>query len=225
MGFFDDTPKTPQDYASERKRMVQRQLAGRGIADPRVLAAMEEVPRHLFMDESIRFEAYDDTPLPIGEGQTISQPYMVAIMTELLELKGDEKVLEIGTGSGYQAAVLSRLCAWVYSMERIASLSVKALRVLAECGYENVTFRVGDGTEGWPEEAPFDGIIVTAGSPKVPDVLVEQLKLGGRLLIPVGNRWSQTLKRVVRTGQGARSEDHTGCRFVDLIGTHGWSGP
>jgi protein-L-isoaspartate(D-aspartate) O-methyltransferase len=184
---------------------------------------MEEVPRHLFVDESIRSEAYDDTPLPIGEGQTISQPYMVAIMTELLDLKGSETVLEIGTGSGYQTAVLSRLCKWVYSIERIASLSARAKRVLAECGYENVTFDVGDGTKGWPEKAPFDGIIVTAGSPKVPEVLVDQLKMGGRLLIPVGNRWSQTLKRVVRTEQGVKTEDHTGCRFVDLIGAHGWS--
>lgn len=223
MSIFNDVRKTVRDFTTERRLMVQRQLVARGISDRRVLAAMEEVPRHLFVDESIRFEAYDDTPLPIGEGQTISQPYMVAVMTELLGLAGGEKVLEIGTGSGYQAAVLSRLCGQVYTVERIEVLSVRARQILKECGYDNVSFLVGDGTDGWPEEAPYDGIIVTAGAPKVPDVLANQLKLGGRLLIPVGNRWSQTLKRVVRTGTGVISEDHTGCRFVDLIGKHGWS--
>jgi len=203
--------------------MVQRQLVGRGIMDRRVLEAMGEVPRHLFVDESLWPEAYDDNPLPIGEGQTISQPYMVAIMTELLELQADERVLEIGTGSGYQAAVLTRLCQWVYTVERIGSLSERARKAIAACGYENITFKVGDGTEGWPEEAPFDGIVVTAGAPTVPDVLVHQLRLGGRLVIPVGNRFSQTLKRVIKTEDGPRVESHTGCRFVDLVGRHGWS--
>jgi len=223
MSIFNKTTNTVRDYAEERSVMVQRQLVARGISDRRVLAAMEEVPRHLFVEESIRFEAYDDTPLPIGEGQTISQPYMVAVMTELLGLRGHERVLEIGTGSGYQAAVLSRLCRHVYTVERIEALSVRARRILAKCGYENISFKVGDGTDGWPEEAPFEGIIVTAGAPRVPDSMVNQLTIGGRLLIPVGNRWSQTLKRVVRTEKGSRTEDHTGCRFVDLIGKHGWS--
>jgi protein-L-isoaspartate(D-aspartate) O-methyltransferase len=211
-----------KDPTAARKSMVQRQLIPRGISDRRVLAAMEEVPRHLFVGESLHDEAYDDNPLPIGEGQTISQPYMVAVMTELLELKGDERVLEIGTGSGYQAAVLSRLCAWVYTVERIAALSLQAQRTLKACGYENASFRIGDGTLGWPEEAPFDGIIVTAGAPNIPDVLVKQLRIGGRLVIPVGNRFSQTLKLVVRTESGRRTEDHTGCRFVDLVGRFGW---
>jgi len=210
------------DYATARKRMVQQQLVARGIRDPRVLAAMEEVPRHLFVDEHLRNEAYDDNPLPIGEGQTISQPYMVAIMTELLELRGDEKVLEIGTGSGYQAAVLSRLSRWVHTMERIEGLSLRARRIMTKCGYENVSFLVGDGSVGWPGDSPYDGIIVTAGAPAVPDVLVDQLSPWGRLVIPVGDRYSQTLKRVIKTDQGRRVENHTGCRFVDLIGEFGW---
>jgi len=223
MSIFEGIHGPKRDLATAKSMMVQRQLVGRGIMDRRVLAAMGEVPRHLFVDESLWPEAYDDNPLPIGEGQTISQPYMVAIMTELLELQADERVLEIGTGSGYQAAVLTRLCQWVYTVERIGSLSERARKAIAACGYENITFKVGDGTEGWPEEAPFDGIVVTAGAPTVPDVLVHQLRLGGRLVIPVGNRFSQTLKRVIKTEDGPRVESHTGCRFVDLVGRHGWS--
>ncbi len=202
--------------------MVQTQLAARGIRDQRVLDAMGEVPRHLFVDRSLLDEAYDDNPLPIGDGQTISQPYMVAIMTELLKLTGRESVLEIGTGSGYQAAVLSRLCHWVYTVERFASLSEMARENARLCGYENITFLVGDGTEGWPEAAPYDGIIVTAGAPGVPENLVEQLHIGGKLVIPVGDRFSQTLKRVIRTETGTKVENHTGCRFVDLVGKFGW---
>lgn len=203
--------------------MVARQLVARGITDQRVLAAMEEVPRHFFVDESLRHEAYDDNPLPIGEGQTISQPYMVAIMTELLQLKGEEKILEIGTGSGYQAAVLSRLCKRVYTVERLETLSRRARDAMALCGYDNVTFLVGDGTQGWPSEAPYDGIIVTAGAPRVPEHLVEQLRLWGKLIIPVGDRFSQILKRVTRKQGYTSTESHTGCRFVDLIGRFGWS--
>lgn len=203
--------------------MIRRQLVARGISDPLVLAAIEEVPRHSFVDESLRDEAYDDNPLPIGEGQTISQPYMVAIMTELLEMKGEGKVLEIGTGSGYQAAILSRIASWVYTVERIRPLSVKAQRMIKSHGYENLSFLVADGTGGWPENAPYEGIMVTAGAPGIPDVLVDQLCEGGRLVIPVGDRFSQTLKRVIKTGTGRKVEDHTGCRFVDLIGRHGWS--
>jgi len=210
------------DFSAARKEMVRQQLVARGISDARVLAAMGEVPRHLFVDEGLRREAYDDNPLPIGEGQTISQPYMVAIMTELLELKGDERVLEIGTGSGYQAAVLSRLCARVFTIERIEGLSIRARKALTECGYENVTFLEGDGSGGWPEDAPYDGIIVTAGAPSVPNVLLEQLSPGGKLVIPVGDRFSQTLKRVVKLEEGVRVENHTGCRFVDLVGHFGW---
>ncbi|MBI5568349.1 MAG: protein-L-isoaspartate(D-aspartate) O-methyltransferase [Desulfomonile tiedjei] len=211
------------DYASARKAMVDRQLKARGIRDDRVLAAMMDVPRHLFVEEPLGREAYDDNPLPIGEGQTISQPYMVAIMTELLELEGNEKVLEIGTGSGYQAAVLSRLCQWIYTIERLERLSSRAKRTLELCGYRNVTLLVGDGTEGWPAEAPYDAIIVTAGAPGVPETLVDQLRLGGRLVIPVGDRFTQTLKRVTRRQGYTTSEEHTGCRFVDLVGRHGWT--
>ena len=147
---------------------------------------------------------------------------MVAIMSELLDLQGDETVLEIGTGSGYQAAVLATLCRWVYTVERIEVLSVRARRIMKECGHENVTFIVGDGSLVWPADSPYDGIIVTAGAPAVPDVLVDQLNEGGRLVIPVGDRYSQTLKRVINTGKGTRVENHTGCRFVDLIGEMGW---
>ncbi|MCA1961397.1 MAG: protein-L-isoaspartate(D-aspartate) O-methyltransferase [Desulfomonile sp.] len=212
-----------RDLTAARHKMVQQQLVARGISDRAVLSAMREVPRHLFVDQALLDEAYDDNPLPIGNGQTISQPYMVAIMTELLDLTGKERVLEIGTGSGYQAAVLSRLCQWVFTVERIARLSERARKIIQECGYDNITFLVGDGSRGWPDAAPFDGIIVTAGAPKIPNVLVEQLADGGRLVIPVGDRFSQTLKRVVKIDDRTRVENHTGCRFVDLVGTHGWS--
>jgi protein-L-isoaspartate(D-aspartate) O-methyltransferase len=222
MSIFDAIHGPKRDLATARSLMVQRQLVARGIMDRSVLAAMETVPRHLFVDESLWPEAYDDNPLPIGEGQTISQPYMVAVMTELLELQADDRVLEIGTGSGYQAAVLTRLCQWVYTVERIEKLSEKARKTISGCGYENISFKVADGTEGWPEEAPFDGIVVTAGAPTIPDVLVNQLRTGGRLVIPVGNRFSQTLKRVIKTEKGTTVESHTGCRFVDLVGRHGW---
>jgi protein-L-isoaspartate(D-aspartate) O-methyltransferase len=188
-----------------------------------VLAAMKEVPRHRFVDVALVNEAYDDNPLPIGEGQTISQPYMVAVMTQLLRLQGHERVLEIGTGSGYQAAILARLCAWVYTVERIPSLSDRARRIITQCGYDNITFLLGDGTEGWRKDAPYDGIMVTAGAPKIPETLVAQLIEGGRLVVPVGDRVSQTLKRVTMTAKGPITEDFTGCRFVDLIGKHGWS--
>jgi len=211
------------DYAAARKNMVARQLVARGIRDRRVLDAMEEVPRHLFVAEHLRREAYDDNPLPIGDGQTISQPYMVAVMTELLDLTGEEKVLEIGTGSGYQAAVLSRLCHQVYTIERLSELSRRAELTLQACGYHNVAFLVADGTAGWAAEAPYDGIIVTAGAPQIPEALVNQLALHGRLVIPVGDRFSQQLKRVTRKAGHVTTENHTGCRFVDLIGKFGWS--
>lgn len=212
-----------RDYATARRLMVQRQLVARGIKDNRVLEAMGEVPRHRFVDEGLQDEAYDDSPLPIGGGQTISQPYMVAVMTELLRLQEDWLVLEVGTGSGYQAAVLSRLCKWVYTVERIDSLAERAKKAIERCGYTNITFLVGDGTQGWPEHAPYQGIVVTAGAPKIPDTLVDQLAEGGRLIIPVGDRFSQVLKLVTRTREGMLVESHTGCRFVDLVGKFGWS--
>ncbi len=211
------------EYELARNAMVERQLVARGIRDPRVLDAMRIVPRHLFVDERLRVEAYDDNPLSIGYGQTISQPYMVAVMTELLALGGGERVLEIGTGSGYQTAVLARLCNWVYSVERIHALSLRAQRTLELCGYRNITFKVGDGSRGWPSEAPFQGIIVTAGSPTVPQVLFDQLTEGGVLIIPVGDRISQTLKRVVKINGRMKTESHTPCRFVDLVGQYAWT--
>ncbi|GAB4543200.1 MAG: protein-L-isoaspartate(D-aspartate) O-methyltransferase [Thermodesulfovibrionia bacterium] len=202
--------------------MVEEQLRARGIRDERVLKAMESVPRHLFVSEDIRDKAYDDCALPIGEGQTISQPYMVAIMTELLELKGKESVLEIGTGSGYQSAVLSLLCSEVYTVERIESLAIKARELLKRLGYKNVNVFISDGTQGLPEYAPFDAIIVTAGAPEIPAVYIEQLKINGRLVIPVGSRFSQTLYQIKKTPSGIVTRSSTPCIFVPLVGRYGW---
>ncbi len=206
----------------ERLRMVEEQVVGRGVKDARVLAAMRKVPRHEFLPEAIRGVAYADQALPIGEGQTMSQPYMVALMTELLELKGPERVLEIGTGSGYQAAVLAELCEKVYSVERVKMLAAQARSVLDRLGYKNVAIKVYDGTYGWKEMAPFDAIIVTAGSPDVPSALVGQLREGGKLVIPVGERHSQQLVRMIKTAQGTVTEKSIPCIFVPLIGAHGW---
>jgi protein-L-isoaspartate(D-aspartate) O-methyltransferase len=205
--------------------MINTQLRARGISDERVLRAMEAVPRHLFVDEGLQDQAYADSPLPIGSRQTISQPYIVALMTEALALKGTEKVLEIGTGCGYQTAILAELAERVFSIERIASLAHRAQRTLDSLHYYNVLIRVGDGTYGWSEEAPFDAIITTAGAPKVPATLTGQLAVGGRLIIPVGSRSSQTLMRVTRLSgeeNALKMEDICGCRFVALIGEHGW---
>ena len=210
------------DYAVARRRMVQEQIAARGIRDQRLLKVMQEVPRHLFVDEALQSQAYNDHPLSIGEGQTISQPYMVALMTDALGLTGREKVLEIGTGSGYQTAILARLCDWVYSVERLMDLSRRAQRVLEKIGVFNVNLVVGDGSKGWPAEAPYDAIIVTAGGPSLPRPLLEQLAEGGRLVVPVGGRSLQTLYRVTRRGDKFVEEDLGGCRFVDLVGEYGW---
>ncbi|MFP3867317.1 MAG: protein-L-isoaspartate(D-aspartate) O-methyltransferase [Desulfobacteraceae bacterium] len=207
---------------AEADRMVQEQLVRRGIRDPRVLAAMRKVPRHRFVEKALEHQAYGDYPIPIGEQQTISQPYMVASMTEILELQGPEKVLEIGTGSGYQAAVLAELATQVFSIERYPSLAARAQQILEELHYFNVHIRVGDGTLGWPEEKPFDGIIVTAGAPSIPQPLINQLADGGRLVIPVGDQFSQTLTRVVKTPKGLKFDYYGGCRFVRLIGRFGW---
>jgi protein-L-isoaspartate(D-aspartate) O-methyltransferase len=214
--------KKKPDFALARKKMVQEQLVTRGIKDKRILDAMMKVPRHLFVEEGLWHQAYGDFPLPIGEGQTISQPYIVALMTEALQLTGDDKVLEIGTGSGYQAAILAELTTHVFSIERISSMASKARKILDELGYANVVIRVSDGTLGWQEEAPFAGIIVTAGAPAIPPILVEQLEVEGRLVIPVGNEYSQTLLRVVKQEKGYRERDLGGVRFVKLIGDHGW---
>ena len=210
------------DYKTLRELMVKAQLVPRGIRDTRVLDVMRRVPRHLFVDSSIQPEAYEDMALPIGEGQTISQPYMVARMTELLELKGDERVLEIGTGSGYQAAVLSELAKEIYTIERVASLGERAIERFRSLYYTNVHVKIGDGTLGWPEKSPFDRIVVTAASPKIPDPLIGQLSVGGILLAPVGSRYSQELLKVRKTDQGISEEYNTPCVFVPLIGEHGW---
>lgn len=209
-------------YHVARKRMLEDHLVGRGIRDSRVLDAMAKVPRHLFVEEGLRDQAYGDYPLNIGEGQTISQPLMVALMTETLQLKGTEKILEIGTGSGYQTAVLCELVKHVYSIERILKLANRARKTLYDIGYVNFTLRIGDGTLGWPEEAPFDGIIVTAGAPAMPKVYLQQLTDGGRLIIPVGNESEQILFRYTRQGDQFLEERITGCRFVKLIGSNGW---
>ena len=209
-------------YARLRKKMVETQLLPRGIKDPKVLKAMETVERHLFIDEALVSQAYSDFPLPIGEGQTISQPFMVAYMTEALKLGGDEKVLEIGTGSGYQSAVLSLICRRVFSIERVHALAIRARKLLDGLHYSNVIIKIDDGTLGWKDEAPFDAIIVTAASPDVPKAYLEQLSEGGRLVIPVGEEFVQELVRVTkRNGRFAR-EDLGGCRFVKLVGKNGW---
>jgi len=210
------------DYGIARERMVTEQLMARGIKDPRVLAAMRKVPRHLFVEEALAARAYGDYPLPIGEKQTISQPYMVALMTEALALQPKDRVLEIGTGSGYQTAILAELCSKVFSIERIKILAERAERILSELGYSNYLIRVGDGSNGWKEEAPFEGIMVTAGAPRVPKALLDQLSEGGRLVIPIGDEFSQSLTKIVREGGEYRYSNLTGCIFVKLIGDQGW---
>ncbi len=213
---------TEDIFAAARERMVDQQIKIRGVGDPRVLAAMRKVPRHLFIPQHLWGQAYNDYPLPIGEDQTISQPYIVALMTEILEVKKTDRVLELGTGSGYQAAILAELAAVVFSIDRVGGLADQARMVLESLGYDNIQIRVGDGTLGWPEEAPFDGIIVTAGAPRVPRPLMEQLALGGRLVIPVGDMFSQTLTCVRKTESGLEYDYHGGCRFVRLLGKYGW---
>ena len=209
-----------------RIKMVETQIRARGVTDERVLAAMAKIPRHLFIDEALIEQAYNDNPLPIGKSQTISQPYIVALMTAALKLTGKEKVLEIGTGSGYQTAILAELAEQVFSIERIAQLAAGARKRLDALNCFNVAMRVGDGTYGWREESPFDGIMVTAGAPKVPTILLEQLAVGGCLVIPTGGRISQELLRVTRMSADlneVKTEVLCGCRFVYLIGEHGWN--
>jgi len=206
--------------------MIEDAIAGRGLRSERVLAAMREVPREAFIPASMADRAYDDSPLPIGEEQTISQPYIVALMIESLALRGGEKVLEIGTGSGYAAAVLSRIAGGVYTVERIERLAERSAAVLAGMGYANVHVLHADGTLGWPEHAPYEGIIVTAGGPAVPESLKGQLAVGGRLVMPVGiDRRLQQLVRVTRISPNEfRTEDVADVRFVPLIGAEGWAG-
>lgn len=211
------------NFDISRKRMVQEQVVNRGITNPRLIETLLKVPRHLFVQEAMAAQAYSDGPLPIGEKQTISQPYMVALMTEQLELTGNEHVLEIGTGSGYQTAILASLARRVWTIERIRPLAMQARKVLDSLHLLNVNIKVGDGTLGWPEEGPFDAILVTAGAPAVPETLAAQLAPGGRLVIPVGNESTQTLLRIRKLQDGTiQQESSVGCRFVPLIGQQGW---
>lgn len=212
------------DYSIARRRMVEQQIAARGVTDQRVLEALREIPRHLFVDQGLKGHAYSDTSLPIGEKQTISQPYIVAAMTAALELQGTERVLEIGTGCGYQTAILARLAKRVYSVERISVLAAQARRNLDALQIANVNIRTTDGTVGWSEQAPFDAILVAAGAPDIPAPYLEQLALGGRLVVPVGAYQQQTLVRLRRRADGQfHREELMGCRFVPLLGERGWS--
>jgi protein-L-isoaspartate(D-aspartate) O-methyltransferase len=217
-------PSVDKNLDYQREIMIREHLMGRGIHDRAVLEAMREVPREAFIDEAMRDNAYSDHPLPIGEGQTISQPYIVAYMTEALELSGTDRVLEIGTGSGYAAAILSRIVGAVHSVERLPGLAGSARRRLESLGYTNVLVHEGDGTLGLPEHAPYDAIVVTAGAPEVPKPLLEQLAIGGRLVIPVGeSSYVQTLLRVRRKGEHEYArEELFGVCFVPLIGAAGW---
>lgn len=210
-------------FETARARMVHDQLLGRGIRDPRTLAAMNEVPRHLFVDDAMQARAYGDFPLPIGSGQTISQPYVVALMTQSLELQGGEKVLEIGTGSGYQAAVLSRLATQIYTVERLNALLAGARRVFDKLRYFNIRSKLDDGTLGWTEFAPYDAIIVTAGGPEIPEPLIAQLAEGGRLIMPVGDQHEQVLQLLEKRDGQQSLTMLAGVRFVDLVGEYGWT--
>lgn len=218
-----DDEKASRDFAHQRALMVDRYVAARGISDQRILQAMREVPRHLFVPATVASKAYADSALPIGEKQTISQPYIVARMIELLDLTGTEKVLEVGTGTGYQAVVLSKLCARVFSIERINALATRALHIVRDLKVHNVSIKVFDGTYGWSDQAPFDRIIVAAAAPQVPEPLMQQLARTGKLVIPVGGGASQRLARVTRVGTRMQIEDCGTAEFVPLVGRFGFS--
>jgi protein-L-isoaspartate(D-aspartate) O-methyltransferase len=209
-------------FLRRREEMVRRQIEARGVTDERVLEAIRKVPRHLFVSEALEDQAYGDFPLPIGDGQTISQPYIVAEMTQALGVGKEDRVLEIGTGSGYQAAVLAQIVYRVYTIERIHSLYARTRRLFDALKYHNIVTRYADGTSGWKEQAPFDAIIVTAGAPDIPQPLIEQLAPGGRMVIPVGDQYTQDLIRLVKDDGGVRQTSLGGCRFVKLLGEHGW---
>ena len=212
----------PKKYERLREEMVQKQIESRGISDPKVLMALRKVPRHLFVSEALREQAYGDFPLPIGEQQTISQPYIVAEMTQALNPDKDDRVLEIGTGSGYQAAILAEIVFRVYTIERIRPLYMKTRKLFDKLHYHNIITKYSDGSVGWPDESPFDAIIITAGAPDIPHILIDQLAVGGRIVLPVGNQYSQDLIRIVKTENGIHKENLGGCRFVKLVGEHGW---
>ncbi len=209
-------------YERQREEMVRNQIEARGIKSQKVLAAFRKVPRHLFVSEALRDQAYGDYPLPIGEQQTISQPFIVAEMTQALDLCEDDRVLEIGTGSGYQAAILAQIVYRVYTIERKHSLYLQTRNLFDKLHYHNIVMKYADGTKGWRDESPFDGIIVTAGAPQIPDVLIDQLGEGGRLVVPVGNQHTQELIKICRDDQDIRRTNLGGCRFVKLVGKHGW---
>lgn len=221
MNILTNKKSSLADFLPFRLRMIEEQVKGRGISDPRVIAAMAEVPRHLFVPDSLQSQAYRDIALPIGEGQTISQPYMVALMSAALELKGKERVLEIGTGSGYQTAILSKLAARVYSVERIRSLLERARKIFEQLQCYNVLTRLFDGSLGWKEEAPFDAILVTAATASFPPPLVQQLKEGGIMVIPIGSGHAQKLIRLRRRLKSFIQEDLGECQFVAMIGRYG----
>jgi len=213
----------PRKYQRLRESMVKNQIEARGINDPEVLRAMGTVPRHLFVSEALMDQAYADNPLPIGEQQTISQPYIVAHMTQALQLNKDDRVLEIGTGSGYQAAILSEIVFRVYTIETIRTLHMKARKLFDELKYNNIVTRYADGTNGWKDESPFDAIIITAGAPEIPEPLVDQLAMGGRMILPVGDRLTQEMVKLYKDEDGIHRSKLGGCRFVKLVGEHGWS--
>ena len=202
--------------------MVRSQIEARGVKDPLVLSAFRTVPRHLFVSEALREQAYGDYPLPIGEQQTISQPYIVAEMTQALEIGRNDRVLEIGTGSGYQAAILAQIVYRVYTIERRRSLYIQTRSLFDKLNYHNIVTKYADGTKGWQEESPFDAIVVTAGAPELPQVLINQLAEGGRLVVPVGNQHTQELIKICRTKGKIQQTNLGGCRFVKLVGEHGW---
>jgi len=210
-------------YERRRDEMVRQQIESRGIKNPDVLAALRKVPRHLFVSEALRDQAYGDFPLPIGEQQTISQPFIVAEMTQALEVGKADRVLEIGTGSGYQAAILAEIAYRVFSIERIRSLFRQTRTLLDKLNYHNVVMRCSDGTMGWEDESPFDAIIVTAGSPQVPEALIDQLADGGRMVVPVGNQHAQDLIKITKDVTGIQQTNLGGCRFVKLVGKQGWN--
>jgi protein-L-isoaspartate(D-aspartate) O-methyltransferase len=209
-------------YERQRQDMIKRQIEARGVTDPKVLAAMYKVPRHLFVGDALRDQAYGDFPLPIGEQQTISQPYIVAEMTQALQPGKDDRILEIGTGSGYQAAILAEIVFRVYTIEKIYPLYTKSRKLFDKLHYHNIVTKYSDGTSGWEDESPFDGIIVTAGSPGIPKPLVSQLAVGGRMVIPVGDLYSQELIKLYKDEHGIRKTNLGGCRFVKLVGEYGW---
>jgi protein-L-isoaspartate(D-aspartate) O-methyltransferase len=211
------------DYPNARAQMVRSQLIARGIKDERVIQAMNTVPRHLFVEEALRSRAYSDRSLPIGEKQTISQPYIVARMSEALDVGPQDRILEVGTGSGYQTAILSYIGAHVYSLERLPRLLLRARRILDSLGRQNVSLLQSDGSKGWREHAPFDAVLVAAGSPSIPEPLLEQLAEGGRLVLPIGDDSCQELVKVVRRGDEFLKSLLGECRFVKLVGNHGWN--